>query len=421
MSGTKSLLICPDVREPVAFLSRMHPLALTPFLGKPLLDHALTWLADQGAEEIVVLASDRPEEIREFVQGGEAWGVRINVVAESAELSVEAARERHVPADADDWLPKPNDVRVLDRLPQVSDRPILESYSSWRQGLEECLPEFSKQHVGAREISPGVWIGLNAEVNPAARLTPPVWIGDHCWVEAKAAIGPNAYVEAGSMVDDGATIDDSWVASHTYVGRMTDVRNSFAAGNGLLNWRTGSAIEIVDAFLLCDLKDRHLTRKRSSVVGRLIALLLLLTSWPLVLFAALRNLGSGRPLFEPLAAYPAPRPAHRMNAPSIRYRRLNGFNGMLRRWPELWNIVTGNFCWFGNRPLTTEQAGQLDNEFEELWLEAPIGVFSLQDAEGCVDAFGDESRAHSSYFAVKANGKLRRKIFWKVISRAFSR
>jgi hypothetical protein len=415
----KALIICPDEREAVSFLARIHPLALAPFLGKPLIDHALTWLADVGAKEITILASDRPEAIREFVHAGEAWGLKIEVIAESEELAVDTARQKYALESGEGWLAKPNDVLLLDRLPQRPNHLLLESYATWKEALEAFLPEFAACHVGAKEISEGIWAGLNADISPGAKLTPPVWIGDYCWIENRAVVGPHAFLEMGTMVDDGASVEESYVGSHTYVGRLTDVRSSFAWGNGLLNWRTGSAIEIVDAFLLCDLKDRNLARKRSTVLGRIIALVLLLVSWPLILLALIKNLGSGKSLFERRAAFPAPRPAHRMNAPMVPYRRLNGFRGKLKRWPELWNVVIGNFCWVGNRPLTAEQVEQLENEFEELWLEAPIGLVSLADAEACGEAFGDESRAHASYFAVKGNNKLRRKILMKVISRAF--
>ena len=48
----------------------------------------------------------------------------------------------------------------------------------------------------------------------------------------------------------------------------------------------------------------------------------------------------------------------------------------------------------------------MSNDFERLWLTAPIGLISLADAEGCLEAFGDEARAHASYYAVQASWRL---------------
>ena len=79
----KALIICPADRKLVAALARRRPLALTPFLGQPLLARVLTFLASAGAKEILVLAADRPDRLRKFVGRGEAWGVKIEGIPEA--------------------------------------------------------------------------------------------------------------------------------------------------------------------------------------------------------------------------------------------------------------------------------------------------------------------------------------------------
>jgi len=70
----------------------------------------------------------------------------------------------------------------------------------------------------------------------------------------------------------------------------------------------------------------------------------------------------------------------------------------------------------GNRPLTREQAAQLETEFEQLWLAAPVGLVSLADTFDAGDRFDDESRAHSSFYAVHADGKMNRNILrWLIL------
>ena len=100
------------------------------------------------------------------------------------------------------------------------------------------------------------------------------------------------------------------------------------------------------------------------------------------------------------------------------YFELNCFRGRCRRWPQLWSIAHGDFTWVGNRPLTRVQAAQLETEFEQLWLAAPIGFFSLADVFGSGDAFDDETRAHSSYYAVRASGRLDRNILHRILLRS---
>jgi lipopolysaccharide/colanic/teichoic acid biosynthesis glycosyltransferase len=102
---------------------------------------------------------------------------------------------------------------------------------------------------------------------------------------------------------------------------------------------------------------------------------------------------------------------------TCRYRQLQGISGLWQRWPELWNIVRGEFAWIGNRPLTREQAGALENDWERLWLAVPPGLFSLADAEGCADPLSDEARAHASFYAVQKD----RTVNWRILRRTFAR
>jgi len=98
------------------------------------------------------------------------------------------------------------------------------------------------------------------------------------------------------------------------------------------------------------------------------------------------------------------------------YSELNGFTGLGRRWPQLWSIWKGDFSWVGNRPLGREQAAQLETEFEQLWLAAPVGLVSLADTFDAGDRFDDESRAHASFYAVHADGKMNRTILrWLIL------
>ena len=66
----------------------------------------------------------------------------------------------------------------------------------------------------------------------------------------------------------------------------------------------------------------------------------------------------------------------------------------------------GDFRWIGNRPLSPRLANTLAREYERLWLAAPLGLISLADAEGCTNFMSAEMRAHSSYYAAKANWRL---------------
>jgi hypothetical protein len=416
----KALLICPADRQSVAALARRQPLALGPFLGKRILDHALTFLAARGAKKIRVLAADRPDEIRAFVRRGETWGVSIEVLPEARELSREEARSKYQSADPAGWLPTPHDILALDALPQLPGHPLWENYAGWQAALLAWLPEGARQRVGMRERSPGVYIGRRTRIAPTAKLHPPCWLGDHAWVGPRAVIGPETVVENQVYVDESAEIVHSVIGPLTYVGVLTEVRDSLAWGCDLLNLQSGSHSEVSDHFLLGEL-GLSVGRSSSPWPGRLAALLTLALTSPLLLVAWRRNCGSGQPL---LLRKIAVRSGSRQAMPvgdTFDYHELSGFAGWTRRWPQLWNIARGDFRWVGNRPLAPAQAAQLDTEFERLWLAAPTGLFSLADTLGCPDDLSDDARSHASFYAVDPDARKEWRVLWRVFCAVFGR
>jgi hypothetical protein len=417
VSEMKALVICPGGRKAVANLARRRPLALAPFLGQPVLGHALGFLAAAGAKEILVLADDRPDEVRKFAGRGEAWGAKVEIVPETRELTAAEARAKYQ-TGATGWMPAPNDIYLLDRLPQLPGHPLWESYTGWRAAALAWLPQAAPGKVGMRELSPGVFIGLRARVNESATLNPPCWIGANVWVGPHAIIGPETIIEDNVYVDEGAEVARSVVGPKTYVGALTEVRNSLAWGRDLLNLESGSVTEITDHFLLGELGLARRS-KPAGLAGRLAALAALVVTSPVALAGWARARASGRPFVVRKIASRGGMAAATPTGDTLAYYELAGFSGKWRRWPELWSIARGQFAWVGNRPITPGQAAQLATEFDQLWLAAPTGIFSLADAQGCAEEFGDEARAHASFYAVDPARWKNWRIFWRMIRIGF--
>ena len=399
----KALVICPADRQAVAVLARRHPLALLalwPFLGRPVLAHALTFLANAGAKEVLVLAADRPEEIRAFTGKGEAWGVKLEVIPETRELTIAEARAKYQANGMAGWLAAPYDVITLDALPQLPARPLWKDYASWRAAQIEWMAEGAKEKVGMRELEPGIYVGRRCRIAASAKLRPPCWVGEHAWIGPSATIGPETVLEDHVYVDQGAEVVRSVIGPQTYVGALTEVRDSLAWGRDLLKLTTGSHTEVTDHFLLGELSPSTTRGNSSGFLARLAALASLVVTSPVVLLAWARNRGSGRPLFVRRVVLRSGSRGAMPVGDTVAYHELNGARGSWRRWPQLWSIVRGDFRWVGNRPLTAEQAGQLQGEFERLWLAAPIGLFCLADSLGCPDEFNEDTRSHASFYAV---------------------
>lgn len=398
------ILICPDQRPALEELTGGVPLALAIYLGKPLIDHALDGLARSGVTDVLLLASDRPSDVRAYVGEGSAWGVHVRISPESSELSPAEATVRHASFEHDAVL-------TLDSLPQAPDVTLIKDAESWHNSRATLLPLLAANQIGAREIAPGIWCGLKARVNSSAILHAPCWIGPNSMVGVDAIVGPCGYVESDSVIDAHATLENSTVGPRTYLGSMTHLGDSVAAGPVLVNWRNGSLTRLTDAFLLSRLDPPQ--ESLSSPVGRLSALLVLVLTSPLVLLTLCR-----RPWrIERTAVLPSG-PGEPLR--TVFYHEMPALPGGLRRWPLLWRVVTGHFAWTGNPPLAPTEAGALEGEFERLWLQAGPGIFTAPEAEGCSAPWDDAARAHAALFACQPTAAWRRKILSSGLKRLFT-
>ena len=445
----KAVLICPDQPPGLAKLAEVGPIATLPILGESLLQYWLEYLAASGAREVRVLAADRPEQVRAHVGDGGRWGLRIEVLPESRELTVVEARAKYRQGATGNWLPDPDDIVLLDRLPGLPQHNLLSSYAEWFTGVLACLPAHyaegsgkmnvvsavSPRHpsgtghqpsapkpstnsplrVGMHEIQPGVWTGLHTHIAPTAQLRPPCWLGHNVWIGPEAVIGPGAVVEDRAFVEAGATITQSIVGAETYVGGLIALKDSLAWGSTLVDWRTGSSLHVADPLLLCALRRRNPPFKHGNWITRLGALGLMVATLPAGAWVMWHLALRGQPaLRRKVAVCPASGPAPALDR-YVDYYELASVNRWLRRWPQLWNVMRGEFTWVGNRPLSPADAATLRDEFERLWLAAPIGLISLADSVGCAYAFSDEARAHASYYAVRGGWRLDWSIFIRAL------
>ncbi len=254
----KALLICPDGRFGVATLAEFLPLSNVSMLGKTLVEYWLDHLAGLGAQEVVVLAADRPDQVRAGIGAGARWGLRVIVQADKRERTLDEARIKHQTSDHATWLPAPNDVFLMDHLPGLPQLPLFTSYADWFAAARALMPRaLTPDRIGVRELKPGVWVGLNARVAAGAKLIAPCWIGERAWIEAGATIGPNAVLEREVFIARGAEVSHSVIGPETFVGQFTEVRNSIAWGSTLVNWERDSCLKVTDEFLLCSRKPQR--------------------------------------------------------------------------------------------------------------------------------------------------------------------
>ena len=411
------VLICPGERSAVHALAQSAPLALVPILGKTLLEHWLDHLADSGVRHVRLLVSERPEQVRAWLGDGVRWELKVELVADDRELTTAEARAKYSSNESSDPGVKQGDVTVMDFLPGAPERPLFRSYADWFIAVKNSLPQAASapDRIGVRKLKPGVWAGLHSRISADAELRAPCWIGENVLVGPRAIIGPNAIVEDGTVLAADAEVTDSFVGPETYVGEFTEVKRSLALGSTLINWQTSSCTHVPDAFLLSPLSQRAATARADHWLGRVTAAAVLLLTLPLACYALLKAWSRGQRALHPLVAVRPETGTISASRAVLTYYEFTTAADWLKRWPQLWNVVRGEFAWVGNRPISPEAAATLASDFERLWLKTPIGLFSLADAEAGGPAFSQEARVLASLYAVRANRRLDLSILVRVL------
>lgn len=261
----KTILICPNQANGIPVLADSKSLVTLPFLGERFICYWLQHLASEKFREVRIVTTDPVDQIQKFVGSGSRWGLKIEIFHEVRELTPAEARKRYRPAYESDWPTEPNDVIVADHFPGVPGHKVFENYSQWFKGLGLWLPQLNAmRRVGLRELAPGVWAGRRTRIEKSATLLAPCWIGDNVRIGPDAVIGPMAFLEDQVVVDSRSMIVNSWVGPETFVGTLTELKDSLAWGTLLINWKTGSHTNIPDPFLLASLSPED---KKKTVKG----------------------------------------------------------------------------------------------------------------------------------------------------------
>jgi NDP-sugar pyrophosphorylase family protein len=254
----KAILICPNQANGIPVLADSKPLVTLPFLGESFISYWLEHFASAKVKDLKLITTDSASDITHFTGTGSRWGVKIEVFHEVRELSVAEARKRYRSGNENDWVPEPNDVVIADHFPGVPGHKVFESYRAWFQAMSLWVPQsVASRRIGFKEVAPGIWMGHRTKVARTAKLTPPCWIGDQVRIGSDASVGPMTFLEDRVVIDERAIISHSWVGPDTFLGTMTELRDSLAWGILLINWKTGSHTTISDPFLLASLAENR--------------------------------------------------------------------------------------------------------------------------------------------------------------------
>lgn len=414
------------------------PPCFFPILGKPVLQHLIETLEQQGCRELIIYLFDHAEKIEQFVGDGTRWGVTVTYVLISRQKDL-LSRIKNSPEIADDELFVFGNALVLPQFPEgffssesgiglidaqqhclqwaMTDKDhILSfdisstdptspfenqaavSYLSVRTGKEylaSVKKALDKEYEGliiiGQEVRSGVWIGPGVRVPKSTTLVPPVYINQQTMIGEEDIIGPYAEIGKGCVIDDGSFITESAIFDFGYVGKQLDVKRSVINRKQIYHADIGTVYRASDDILLTDTESssREDRIPKAPLLSRVLAALLFLLFLPLNLVVLLvRLMSKGRTWFSMdyvLLPQRAPEDGSFVSSRIVSYIPRKELSGKLYRHflfillPGLLSVVFGKVRFCGLIPRTPEEIREMSPEWREQYLRSHTGLITEAD------------------------------------------
>jgi len=316
---------------------------LLPIAGKPLLEHVLDSLVCQKIEEVWLVISEFADQVKQTIQDGERWGIKIHyVLSRGQELPADILRRLGDPLQDTEYLMLRGDVlhgiRLREFLNQTTnlDEPIITAQlngqfvqllmirrpqADWLVAanlLAWNAPEISIPHVAveiegnfAKLDSLPSYHQANLDVIqqkfprlviPCLQLpnNPKLYVGRCSQVPAQHSVGlvanhchlhpsvvlENAVIHPYVIVESGTLLRNTIVLSDTYLGKNLTLENSIVWGDTIVDINTGAITHEMNAQLR-DLSQHCLYEFVEGLLHRGLAVVLVILSLPLWIVAPL--------------------------------------------------------------------------------------------------------------------------------------
>jgi NDP-sugar pyrophosphorylase family protein len=298
---------------------------------------------------------------------------------------------------------------------QEAQKTVLNSALA-RHTISTVVPFIRYPAVEGRQVREGVWVGHDSSVHPLARLRPPVFIANNCYIRKGVDLGPHAIIGSNVIIDEDATVTNSTVLDHTYVGQLVNLENRVVNKKLLIDSTTGETVYVSDQHLLSEtyrvIDDSGLAR----LTEILLTLLLLLVSLPIGLLISLLLLATNGHVFRwfpRIHMLPSdPGSAQEPQYKSFKLLRfvtrdtkgkVSWIGKVLERWdlyrlPELWNIIKGDIRLVGVKPLSPEENSLVREAWQKTRYEVSPGFTGLWYVQTTSASNFDEILVSDAYY-----------------------
>ncbi|WP_295885625.1 NDP-sugar synthase [uncultured Thiohalocapsa sp.] len=281
--------------------------------------------------------------------------------------------------------------------------------------------------AAGREVALGLTAGRRAAVAPRSLKQGQAYVGENSRISADAELLGEVVVARDVVVDRGATIADSVILPHSYIGELVEVSNAIVAHDVLIRVDTGAVLKVADAFLLGRLGGEAAQPEGPRLSDRMLGVLLLLLSlplWPIALAAAALESGGGLLRGETLIGNRAPAlngAAGGGNERAFVTRRFATRIPVLATLPRVLAVISGDLRPVGVAPLTPQQAEARTEDWQRVRDQAPVGLIGPTQLNLPADAPFDERLMSDAFYAGKRSALGDLRWLWTGLLGLFSR
>lgn len=355
---------------------------MRPLLDRPVLQHVIEILANQGVTHVTVVLCHQPEPVEQLLGDGTRWGVELHYTLSSWDagpyqslllpgvdpnqpiLLAEASCAVSLQAGEAQQLSSASGITVFAAadgswtgwavlpahlLQAQASQPDAESlsasilhlglsqgqvvtkqrvyrvtdYSSLMKANLQLLktPDDNLMSSG-RQVAPGIRLCHNVRIHEGAQVTGPVFVGANSRIGQGVVLGPNAVIGWDCIISEGTTLSDVVVLPGTYVGPGLTLKGTVADGESLLDTERETVVELPDAkFLAAWRRGKRKSSSPQAILWLIALFLLAMGALPLIAWCLWRWMRRS-PVFEyhRAAAFPF-RPS---TARTIYVRRMSG-------------------------------------------------------------------------------------------------
>ncbi len=454
--------------------------ALAPFLEKcaagmlsigtkPVVQIWMEVLADAGVNEVMLLLTHVPEQVRSFLGSGERWGIKVSfaIVREDIPLGQKIAHAREfikagtfiaelnvVPLEGFiAWLTQaalcgsetlacfPEMEKQLEALIKdgflseagqyTLSLPELDTFGKniyriidgpdelWQINMDMFSAEVVDTHRAGFENEKGVFICRNSRFHQTVKLNSPCIVGENSIFSERIQIGPNAILGNNMFADVGSSIRNSVVFDHTFIGSYMELDRVIASGRVLYSMDSKMYIHLDDPLLVADIESGG--GSLSSLLQRLVAALILVILFVPVMVRALILKATGKPVWlkeklilEVGLSLDGQREFRELTVTSLAVK-----NPSWRKIFWLWQVVLGAIALTGIMPRMTRADRLPDWTSDVVWV-AP-GVVTLADVTGVSRAGSDSEDVliADAYYQSTTKSGLDLQLLWRWIALLF--